>query len=423
MQDENLIVNVPEFQNGDKFQILNEGRPDNKTLGLSVSQGVPAQDVNIYQSGDQTENCLTYETSEYLSQLPNTEQCSALDDDFLNQPLPPLDKSIVDSLRKFESETRNSESDAQMTDNENCIIDLPDGSGAIIPRQDSLGLLFREPAGLKEVDELARASMEQIEPNCIEWNAPIFSANLMDWGISQQNPKAPNPLCQSCQLMRRIIHSNGTQESRLEIHGLNGQPYHAISECRFVDDEKGSSLDCEDNRFERPEDVEQFIALYNDVRRSEKTILRYDSFVMNAITAAPESWRPASDLNPSVVQNNSVKKAGNSSHLPKSNYSAQRKRIGKLQMSEIEKYFHLPIEEAAERLQISLTALKNICRRNELARWPYRKISSNTKSIELLNLQLVGENGVINERIKSRIESLTTEIEMFYEHFNGQNKR
>ncbi|GLJ47366.1 hypothetical protein SUGI_0999710 [Cryptomeria japonica] len=419
--DENLIINVPEFQNGDIFQILNEGQPNNITTDLSVSQGVPTQDVNVYQSGDQTTNCLTFETSELLSQVQNTEQCIALDDDFFN--LPPLDKSILDSLHEIEPDTRNSNSDTQiMIYNENSINGLPGGSGAIFPCQNSLGLGFGVPAGLKEVDELTRASMEQIDPNCIGWNAPIFSTHLMDSGISQQNPKAPNPLCQSCQIMRRIIHSNGIQDSRLEIHGLHGQPLHAVSECRpRVNDEKESSLNREVIRFQSPEHVTQFIAEYNHVRRLEGSVLRHDTFLMNAITAT-QSWWPAWDINPSVFQNNVVKKAGTSSYLPKSSYSAQRQRTGKIQISELARYFHLPISEAAKRLRICPTVIKKICRRNELRRWPYRKVRSIDRNIQTLESQLVGGNGEINESIKSQIEALRNEKAQLYEGFTGQNK-
>lgn len=41
--------------------------------------------------------------------------------------------------------------------------------------------------------------------------------------------------------------------------------------------------------------------------------------------------------------------------------------------------FHLPISQAAEKLGMGATAVKKICRRHGIARWPFRKLDSLVK--------------------------------------------
>ena len=46
--------------------------------------------------------------------------------------------------------------------------------------------------------------------------------------------------------------------------------------------------------------------------------------------------------------------------------------------------YHLPIEEAAAALSIGTTVLKKFCRKFSVGRWPYRKLSSIDKLIEIV---------------------------------------
>mmetsp|Transcript_13721 Transcript_13721/g.16504 ORF Transcript_13721/g.16504 Transcript_13721/m.16504 type:complete len:474 (+) Transcript_13721:257-1678(+) len=50
----------------------------------------------------------------------------------------------------------------------------------------------------------------------------------------------------------------------------------------------------------------------------------------------------------------------------------------------ISKYFHLPINEAAQELNVCATVLKKICRKHGMARWPHRKLKSIEKIISNL---------------------------------------
>lgn len=52
----------------------------------------------------------------------------------------------------------------------------------------------------------------------------------------------------------------------------------------------------------------------------------------------------------------------------------QRQRTGRLTLSDLREYLHLPIEEAARRMNVCPTVVKKICRRHGLTRWPYRKV-------------------------------------------------
>jgi hypothetical protein len=67
---------------------------------------------------------------------------------------------------------------------------------------------------------------------------------MLDWGWNVKHRElTTSGWCQTFQLMQWIIHTNGVQDSKLEIHGLDGEPLHDILECRlFIDDGNEGSL-------------------------------------------------------------------------------------------------------------------------------------------------------------------------------------
>ncbi|CAH9065182.1 unnamed protein product [Cuscuta epithymum] len=77
-------------------------------------------------------------------------------------------------------------------------------------------------------------------------------------------------------------------------------------------------------------------------------------------------------------QNNALEDENKSQKIP---LSAQRERTGKLKLKDFAGYLHLPIEEAARRMNICPTVMKKICRRDGLVRWPYRKVRSIQRKI------------------------------------------
>jgi len=68
-----------------------------------------------------------------------------------------------------------------------------------------------------------------------------------------------------------------------------------------------------------------------------------------------------------------------------------------LSLEEVARHFHLPIKEAAEKLGVSMTVIKKICRRNNIKRWPHRKLQSLQKRIQWQELK-VNSSGSSFER-------------------------
>ena len=54
----------------------------------------------------------------------------------------------------------------------------------------------------------------------------------------------------------------------------------------------------------------------------------------------------------------------------------------------IAKYFHLPIAEAANKLNVSFTSLKRCCRNMGFMRWPHRKLNSLDSLISTLQVRI-----------------------------------
>ncbi|KAI8110897.1 hypothetical protein M9434_004471 [Picochlorum sp. BPE23] len=78
---------------------------------------------------------------------------------------------------------------------------------------------------------------------------------------------------------------------------------------------------------------------------------------------------------------------------------------------ELAQFFHLPINEAAKKLDICPTVLKKICRKHGLPRWPHRKLQSIER--ELVKLQeLLGDPSQSKEQMTAldgRIKHLKKE--------------
>uniref|UniRef100_A0A8I6YJU8 RWP-RK domain-containing protein n=1 Tax=Hordeum vulgare subsp. vulgare TaxID=112509 RepID=A0A8I6YJU8_HORVV len=81
----------------------------------------------------------------------------------------------------------------------------------------------------------------------------------------------------------------------------------------------------------------------------------------------------------------------------------QRERTRKMQFHDIAPYFHLPIVDAAEKLDICTTVLKGICRRVGVQRWPHRKVKKIDRQITKL---MRSGNGVWE---RNEIERLNVE--------------
>lgn len=71
-----------------------------------------------------------------------------------------------------------------------------------------------------------------------------------------------------------------------------------------------------------------------------------------------------------------------------------------LSLEDLRKYFHLPIVEVARQLGTCTTALKKICRKHKILKWPYGQIRSLTKSIQ--SLEMAGLNDSITDELKQQ---------------------
>ncbi|XP_010492488.1 PREDICTED: uncharacterized protein LOC104769865 [Camelina sativa] len=92
--------------------------------------------------------------------------------------------------------------------------------------------------------------------------------------------------------------------------------------------------------------------------------------------------------------------------------AAQRARTKKMTVRDFRMHFHLPIETAADDLDVCPTVIKKICREGGLKRWPYRKIKSCQTRIELLKKSLCkAKDGEAKARIEAEIERLQRDIE------------
>lgn len=71
-----------------------------------------------------------------------------------------------------------------------------------------------------------------------------------------------------------------------------------------------------------------------------------------------------------------------------SNGIYNKKKSAALELDEIQKYFDLPITQAAKKLNVGLTVLKRRCRELNIMRWPHRKIKSLKALIENVKVRV-----------------------------------
>ncbi|QDZ24893.1 RWP-RK domain-containing protein [Chloropicon primus] len=87
----------------------------------------------------------------------------------------------------------------------------------------------------------------------------------------------------------------------------------------------------------------------------------------------------------------------------------EKKKVKKTDMdiTLVRNCFHLPMNVATQRLKIGSTALKKICRKHGIMRWPYRRIKAIEKLIQQLeetgateNFHFEAEGQVIREKLQ-----------------------
>ncbi|KAL5728656.1 hypothetical protein ACHQM5_001718 [Ranunculus cassubicifolius] len=230
--------------------------------------------------------------------------------------------------------------------------------------------------------------------------------NTADYDIAKPLsvwPPQPVPYsCSFCQVLRVIVHSNGTYTSKLEIHGRVGIICHGILEMRHDDVSENPIVlqQMIDFSLRSTEDVKHYLTQYCEERKEAGYVMSQDplSTYYSAICVGLDSDESAytSEDNGTFLAATGLgtrpASEGNVIQFPPTSLSAQRARTGKLKLCDLVEYFHLPIEAAAKRLAICPTAIKKICRRNGLRRWPHRKIKSIERKLHKLEGNLRNKN-------------------------------
>ena len=250
----------------------------------------------------------------------------------------------------------------------------------------------------------------------------IEAMSLDEW------PPTPVPyLCSCCQVLREIIHANGIQFEKLEIHGRLGLITHAIHHQTPVNGNPPTYQIIDFCRRSLDE-IKKFLAQYC----VEHTLAGY-FILQDPMSAYYETlctgldWIEDFNMDGLLVDNNQnssdemVEQEGEnvaSNGTPdKKNLSEQRKKAGKLKLSDLCDSFHLPIEEAAARVDLCPTVVKKTCRKAGLARWPHRKVKSLLKQIALLGTQLDRQDPATRATTEEEIHRLKTEM---IQHCGGQ---
>ncbi|XP_045802198.1 putative uncharacterized protein DDB_G0277255 [Trifolium pratense] len=231
--------------------------------------------------------------------------------------------------------------------------------------------------------------------------------------IDQWPPTQVPFFCTCCQVLREIIHANGFQFEKLEIHGRIGLITHAIHHklptngntpnYQMIDFCK-SSLD----------EIKKYLAKYCVDRNTSGYFILQDpmsAFYETLCTGL--DW--IDDINmegPMDNNQNNSDDMGENATSDKKDLSAQRKKSASLTLSDLRDYFHLPIEEASDHPNVKLcpTVLKKTCRKAGLQRWPHRKVKSLLKQIAIMGAQLDGQDSATRARTEHEINRLKQEM-------------
>ncbi|CAH8316602.1 unnamed protein product [Eruca vesicaria subsp. sativa] len=233
-------------------------------------------------------------------------------------------------------------------------------------------------------------------------------------------------LCTYCNLLRQLVHANGQEMMRLDLYGGIGYFCHAIIETRRFDGSNELHYQTYHLMDLKMEDVKTFIEEYCAAREACGYVITQDTNAdfyqaMNACTTSSQTListlPPRSDIPMSLAM--ASEEALNVPCAPPASkrrprrqtfLAAQRIRTRNLTVKDMSQLFDLPIEEAARRLRICTTAVKKICRRGEVYRWPRRKLKSLREKVAALKCVV---NKTTDARVKARAEE---KIDKFEKH-------
>ncbi|XP_024363597.1 uncharacterized protein [Physcomitrium patens] len=318
-----------------------------------------------------------------------------------------------------------------------------------------------DTGGLVDMEDRAFVSVEYGASTSGGAHSMNFSGTPLNWDMVREGSIQPNAgksqnqqfQCASCQILRRIVHSNGIQDTKLEIHGCDGQSYHAVLQTRFcIDDGFPASFEQQMVEFlvANAEYVKHFLLQYSLLRRKEGFVLQHDSLAshgsggvgmgMSSERVMGANGRCISKqighiAPPEVLCNSSAysssgctygkaglkqdKFHGSGSIDSSDNADASVGLVKPQKSNAAAQHFHLPINAAAKELGICPTVLKKICRRNGMRRWPHRKIKSIERIIATLEQTIAEGSGQGDEGIRLEIAMLRNERAQLCAGFSG----
>ncbi|CAH9132637.1 unnamed protein product [Cuscuta epithymum] len=248
---------------------------------------------------------------------------------------------------------------------------------------------------------------------------------------------SPTSICNACLVLREISHTNGLHIWKLQLHGSIGMITHAVIEKLSSDFSLHPQYQTFDFCKESADTVKQFLVRYFEDRKQEGYIVLqdplwefYDAMSVglgggtdfldiDSFFELPPSTSGGDQLmnQPGIPNQNNAPEDGNKPQ--KIPLSTQRERTGKLKLKDFAGYLHLPIEEAARRMNICPTVMKKICRRDGLVRWPYRKVRSIQRKIVNKSKSLSVNDAEVRDRAQVEILELQQQLANISEAFFG----
>ncbi|KAM7507459.1 hypothetical protein LguiA_017912 [Lonicera macranthoides] len=225
--------------------------------------------------------------------------------------------------------------------------------------------------------------------------------------------------CTCCQVLREITHTNGIEITKLEIHGRLGIICHAILDKFSADFSQAHEYQMFDFCKESISSVKQFLVQYCEERKQNGYIIMIQDpllvFYEALCVGLDWNWN-YSDMDTNNFASGDQCRMNQQAEamtqqeveiddtirFTRSSLAVQRERTSKLKLKDFAEYLHLPITEAAKKMDVCLTVLKKICRRHGLTRWPYRKIKSIRRKI--LKARESWNGGDVEERMRAEAE-------------------
>ncbi|KAG6608345.1 Protein RKD4, partial [Cucurbita argyrosperma subsp. sororia] len=248
--------------------------------------------------------------------------------------------------------------------------------------------------------------------------------------------------CSCCLILREIVHTNGINTRKLEIHGRFGILWHAILQETFPTNPSNiNQYKMFDFSKKGTDEVKQFIMQhYLNQMFDEYTAIPeplsdfYDVLCIGldwndeSPLLSPHNYSQPLPLDPVAEREDDEEEREDQMEMdqqpdqspefgrrrvPQTALARQRQRAGRMTVNDLKEYLHLPISEAAKKMNLCLTVVKKICRRSGLRRWPYRKVKSYQRKMGALGMRLRSRDAETRARAEAEMDRLRQELAQF----------